>query len=126
MGRREKKLPLPTPLERKQQGERAKKGIKDEPIKKRAEHKGLILDEWGKGLEWDKLVFPEIKPQPGQIIQWGRQMGKTEMIYKHFKIGYDGVWQTNEVDEPKKKPEPKKTPTEEWLDNWEKGNELGQ
>lgn len=109
MGKRERKLPLPSPLERKAQGERAKKGIKDEPIKKREGFKDAfgggyyVIDE-AANVDWNKWKF-----QPGGV----------------FKLNGTGrlqMWGTNDVQDV----EPKKTPTEEWLEKWEQENELAE
>lgn len=118
MGKRERKLPLPSPLERKAQGERAKKGIKDEPVKKRTGYQG--------GLDF---AFPDYKIEPGGIIQFGRQSGKLWAVQENIEEMLRYGWDTGAMEklkQGKKINEQPKTPTEEWLEKWEYENELAE
>lgn len=118
MGKRERKLPLPSPLERKAQGERAKKGIKDEPVKKRTGYQG--------GLDF---ALPDYRIEPGGIYYYGRQMGKSVTIQNHIDEMLRYGWDTGAIEQlkqGKKIDEKPKTPTEEWLEKWEQENELAE
>lgn len=107
MGKR-REFNQPSPLERKQQGERAKKGIPDEP-KKRTGYKDI---------QWDL--------KPGGVYNYTGDFTMNEaqriFIEELNKYGGKAVWGTNDV----KEVEPKKTPTEEWLEKWEQENELAE
>lgn len=106
MGRREKKLPLPSALERKQQGERAKKGIKSEPVKKREGGYYGNLGKWSGGIIIDEFDGFKFEVQPGAVYKFDGASG-----LKFF-----------DMSQPPIKEEPKKTETENWLDQWEKDN----
>lgn len=116
MGRREKKLPLPSALERKQQSERAKRGIKQEPVKKR-EGFNHGLDMGGINDAYFKLSEQQLK-----IMQQFQQQYDWQPLQPGGIWRYDGKDGISIIDMTKKPEEPKKTETENWLDQWERDN----
>lgn len=115
MAKREKKLPLPTPLERKVQGERAKKGL--EPVKqeKRIKTPKAEITPFGKGI-YTLSEGTEYKLEPGGIWRYSDKGKLVQWGYGWDTGALEKIRKGNTINE---KP---KNPTEEWVKQWEKQN----